>query len=206
MSCVTAVLLAAGSSRRFGAQNKLLADMGGAPMVRRTAERLCVSKAARVVVVVGHEGDRVAAALCGLPVAVVCNAHYRNGLASSVCAGLAAVGEGAAGAMMCLADQPLLTPGHYNLLIDAFLARPGRILVPLFEGKRGNPVILPAAVHGTALDGGADGGFRTFIDDHPELVERLEVRSSAYTTDFDTPQALAALESQDQQDGRTVKR
>ncbi|TCS63102.1 nucleotidyltransferase family protein [Varunaivibrio sulfuroxidans] len=195
---ITAVLLAAGRSRRFGSENKLLADMGGAPMVRRTAERLCAGKAARVVVVVGHEGDRVAAALAGLPVAVVRNARHRDGLASSVRAGLAAVDGDAAGAMMCLADQPLLEPEHYNALIDAFAARPGRILVPYFEGKRGNPVILPAAilgaVLGTALEGGADSGFRVFIDAHPDWVDRLEMGSPAYTIDFDTPRALAALD------------
>lgn len=194
MTSITAVLLAAGMSRRFGTENKLLADFGGMTLVRRTASALCDSKARRVIVVLGHEADQVGAALDGLPLETVLNPSYQDGQVTSVRAGLAAVAEDALGVMMCLSDQPLLQGADYDALIDAFIDQPTRVVVPFLSGKRGNPVILPASLRGDILDGGINVGCRSFIDRHPELVQSVEVTNTAYRTDFDTPENLAVLE------------
>ena len=191
MKTVTAILLAAGLSNRFGTANKLLLEMAGEAMVRRTAGALCASRANRVVVVLGHQADDVAAALSGLPIETVFNPIYQNGLVSSVRAGLEALASDAAGVMMCLADQPLLTDADYDALIDAFVQQPDRIIVPFLSGKRGNPVVLPATLRDAILAEGVNYGCRDFIDNHPEQVYRLDVSNPAYRHDFDTPEALA---------------
>jgi len=190
MNGITALLLAAGLSRRFGAANKLLVDIGGEPMVRRVAAALCASKARRVVAVLGHEADRVGVALSGLPLETVINPNFIDGRVSSVRAGVAAVTDDALGFMMCLADQPLLGHTDYNRLIDAFADRPDRVLVPFLAGKRGNPVVIPIVLRDAILAGG--GGCRTFIDAHPELVRPLDVSNQGYRNDFDTQEAFAA--------------
>ena len=100
---IAAVVLAAGRSTRMGAENKLLADIGGKPMVRRVVEAALASRARPVLVVTGHQADGVRAALAGLEVAFVDNPDYAVGLSSSLKAGIARAagrvprGAGAAG-------------------------------------------------------------------------------------------------------------
>lgn len=190
MNSITAILLAAGLSRRFGADNKLLAEIDGEAMVGRVAGALCASRAQPVLAVLGHQADQVAAVLSGLALQTIINPDYRQGRVSSVRAGLAAIGDEAAGFMMCLADQPLLKAADYDALIDAFADQPDRILVPFIEGKRGNPVVFPMVVRDAVLNGGDNLSCRDFMDANPQLIRRLDVTNPAYGIDFDTPEAF----------------
>ena len=105
---VAAIILAAGRSTRMGGPNKLLAELGGKPLVRIVAEQALASKAQGVIVVTGHQADEVRKALRGLKVTFVHNPEFAEGLASSVKAGIAAVPENADGAVICLGDMPLI--------------------------------------------------------------------------------------------------
>lgn len=198
MKSITAILLAAGLSKRFGTGNKLLVDIDGETMVRRVARALCACKADRLVVVLGHEDEPVAASLSGLPLESVVNPNYRDGQVTSVRVGVEAVSNDADGFMMCLADQPHLKPADYDALIDAFADQPDRIVVPYLAGKRGNPVILPISLRDDILAGEANVGCRKFIDTHPDMVHRLDVSNPHYRNDFDTPQAFAANVGEDE--------
>lgn len=198
MRGITAILLAAGQSKRFGPGNKLLADINGEAMVHRVATALCASKAVRVVVVLGYEADQVRAALSGLSLETIVNRDFNAGQVSSVRLGVGAVNDDADGFMMCLADQPHLDSADYDVLIDAFADQPDRVLVPFLAGKRGNPVILPIAVRDDILAGGANTGCRDFMDAHPELVRPLDVANPGYRNDFDTADAFATTESNDE--------
>lgn len=193
MISITSILLAAGLSRRFGKDNKLLADIDGVPMVRRTAQNLCNSKADRVIVVLGHEAQRVGAALNGLALETVLNDDYHNGQASSVRAGLRATRDDATGIMICLSDQPLLKAADYDALMDVFLEHPSKIVVPLHEGKRANPVVLPGALQQEILKGDIKFACRSFIERNLNLVHLVEMNNPAYRADFDTPEAISAL-------------
>src|SRR3954462_444954 len=103
---VAAIVLAAGRSTRMGGPNKLLAEIGGKPLVRMAAEQALASRARPVIVVTGHQRDKVEAALQGLDVRTVHNPNFAEGLSTSVKAGLAAVPEHADGAIVCLGDMP----------------------------------------------------------------------------------------------------
>jgi molybdenum cofactor cytidylyltransferase len=96
--------LAAGQSRRMGARNKLLLDVGGQPMVRRVAEILLTSHVDARIAVLGHEHPAVAEALGGLPLRIVFNRDYASGQMSSVRAGIKAIGGDPAAIIVALAD------------------------------------------------------------------------------------------------------
>jgi molybdenum cofactor cytidylyltransferase len=184
---VSAVLLAAGESRRMGAANKLLLDIGGVTVVRRTAEQILAAGVAELVAVLGHQGEAIADALDGLPLRTVVNPDYAAGQMTSVQAGLAALETPGDAAMICLADQPLLTAADYRLLIDAFADRGGKsILVPVHRGARGNPVMLAAAHLGEITGRRANLGCRQLIDRNPDLVRTVEVASDRFVRDIDT--------------------
>ncbi|HER26625.1 MAG TPA: nucleotidyltransferase family protein [Rhodospirillales bacterium] len=195
MTGVTAILLAAGLSQRFGAANKLLLEIDGQAMARRVAAAICASQAARVVVVLGHQADQVATVLAGLNLETVINPLYSDGQVSSVRAGVAAVNDDATGFMMCLADQPQLQAGDYDALIDAFNTQPDRVVVPYVGKKRGNPVVLPIALRDRILAGGVNEGCRSFIDSHPQLVRQFHVTNDGYRDDFDTAEHFSTLVS-----------
>ena len=136
------MVLAAGRSTRMGAINKLIAEIGGKPLVRIAAEQALASRAKPVIVVTGHERERVEAALDGLPVRFVHNPDYAEGLGTSLKAGIAAVPEDADGAIVCLGDMPQVDAALIDKLIAAFDPERGAlVVVPTIDGRRGNPVV-----------------------------------------------------------------
>ena len=113
----------------MGAINKLIAEIGGKPLVRIAAEQALASRAKPVIVVTGHERERVEAALAGLPVRFVHNPDYAEGLGTSLKAGIAAVPADADGAIVCLGDMPQVDAGLIDKLIAAFDPERGALVV-----------------------------------------------------------------------------
>ena len=103
---IAGVVLAAGRSSRMGGPNKLLEQIAGRPLVRIVVDAVLASRARPVIVVTGHQRERVEAALAGLPVRFVHNPHFADGLGTSLKAGIAALPAGADGAIVCLGDMP----------------------------------------------------------------------------------------------------
>ncbi len=190
---VAAVVLAAGRSTRMGDRNKLLAEVDGAPMVRRVVEAILASRARPVIVVTGHERERVEVALAHLPVTFVANPDYAAGMAGSLRAGIAAVPGDCDGALVCLADMPRLTAPILDALIEAFHPEEGRaIVVPVHRGRRGHPVLFARAFFPEIMALEGDVGARSVLAAHPEAVVEVAVEDPAVLLDIDTPEALAA--------------
>jgi len=192
---VAALVLAAGQSRRMGTLNKLLIGIDGKPMVRHVAEAVQGSQARPIIVVTGHEREKVEAALSGVGVAsFVFNPDYAQGLSTSLKQGLAALPAGTEGAVVCLGDMPKVAASEIDRLIAAFNALEGRaICVPTRRGKRGNPVLLASRLFPELSSVSGDVGARDVIAAHPELVVEVEMDGDGVVTDIDTPQALARL-------------
>ncbi len=199
---IAAVVLAAGRSTRMGADNKLLADIGGEPMVRRVLGQVLASQAVEVVVVAGHEADLIKTALEGLTsdgrCSLVHNPDFAAGLSSSLHRGIAALGETIDGALVCLGDMPQVTAAVIDRLIAAFYPLEGRtICLPTWAGKRGNPVLLARRYFAEVQAISGDVGARALIGDYPEAVAEVAMDDLAsgfgVLEDIDTPEALEAL-------------
>jgi molybdenum cofactor cytidylyltransferase len=190
---IAAVVLAAGRSTRMGAQNKLLADVGGVPMVRRVAEAALESKAQPVLVVTGHQAADVGAALSGLDVRLVANPDYATGLASSLRAGIGAVPEDCEGALILLGDMPGVTAEHVDRLVDVFVEAPECIVVPVHGGRQGNPVLWPRRYFPELLRLDGDAGAKRLIAAHREDVREVDLATTRILADIDTPEELARM-------------
>jgi molybdenum cofactor cytidylyltransferase len=189
-----AVLLAAGLSRRMGERNKLLIEIDGEPLVRRTAKTY-LQAGVEVYAVLGHEVELVREALAGLPVSCVENPEYEEGQPSSVRAGVDSLGGAYDAILIALADQPALTPGDVSDLIRAFSeSGGGRIVIPYCGERRGNPAVFPAAIVAKIRAAGRYAAYRGFIDKHPELTFRYQAANDHYAIDIDTPEDLAAFQ------------
>lgn len=188
---VPVVLLAAGRSSRMGGPNKLMASFDGQPLVRRIAESALASKTSRVIVVTGHQHGRVEEALAGLDVEFAHNADYATGLASSLKAGIAAVPDDAAGAMIVLGDMPGISDMDLNRLIRAFARGEAKSVVrAAHEGRRGNPVLLPRALFGAVAQLEGDTGARHLVEAEGLDVIDVEIGEAA-AVDVDTPEAMS---------------
>ncbi len=187
---VDAVLLAAGRGQRMGGPNKLMAAFDGKPLVRRMADMLAASKARGLIAVVGHQRERVEAALEGSGATLITNPDYASGLASSLKAGVAALPPDAAGALIVLGDMPCVTAAEIDLLVQAFVkAGGGAIVRATHAGKRGNPVILPRALFGALSLLSGDTGARHLIESSDMDVIDVEIGAAA-SLDVDTPEAV----------------
>ncbi len=194
---IAGVVLAAGRSSRMGGPNKLLEQIAGRPLVRIVVDAVLASRARPVIVVTGHQRERVEAALAGLPVRFVHNPHFADGLGTSLKAGIAALPAGADGAIVCLGDMPQVDAALIDRLIGAFDPDKGAlVVVPTIEGKRGNPVVWSRRFFADLMAVEGDVGARYLIGRHPEAVTEVPLTGNAALTDVDTPEALKAVKAE----------
>lgn len=192
---VAAVVLAAGRSRRMAPLNKLLvADTQGTPMVARVVDNVLASHARPVVVVTGHERDRVEEALAGRPVIFAHAEDYAEGLSASLKSGLAALPPEAEGFLVCLGDMPLVSGPMLDRLITAFDPEEGRaIVMPTFRGKQGNPMLWAREFLPEIMTISGDVGARHLIGQHADRMVEVEMADDAVLRDFDTTDALKGM-------------
>ncbi len=189
---IAAIVLAAGRSTRMQGPNKLLADIDGAPLVRRVAEAACAANLNEVVVVTGHERAKVDAAVAGLPVRLVHNRRFADGLSTSLKAGIAALGSGIDGALVCLGDMPDIDAALIARLVAAFAPDKGKdIVIPASGGRRGNPVLIGKRHFAAIKKLKGDVGARELIQARAEAVTEVEAGGDGAFVDLDTPEALA---------------
>jgi molybdenum cofactor cytidylyltransferase len=194
---IAAVVLAAGRSTRMGAINKLIAEIGGKPLVRIAAEQALASRAAPVIVVTGHERAKVEAALDGLPVHFVHNPDYAEGLGTSLKAGITAVPKEADAAIVCLGDMPQVDSSLIDNRLAAFDPERGAlVVVPSIDGRRGNPVVWARRFFNDLMAITGDVGARHLIASYAEAVVEVPVKGEAALTDVDTPESLSAVKAE----------
>ena len=197
---ITAVLLAAGSARRFDGSQKLLALVpttdGPAPLVRLSAAALLDAGLTHIVVVIGRDAEGVRASLAGLDVRFVLNEEYATGLSSSLRIG---VSEATRlwptdnALLIALGDQPLTGTGVLESILRTVAERRKRsIVAPRFRGELGNPVLFLRALVPELLEVSGDRGARGVVERDQSRVHYVDFES-AMPPDVDTVSDLAAL-------------
>lgn len=190
---IAAIILAAGEGRRWSSGIKLLASWRGRPLVAIAADAALNAPVAPVIVVVGHEAARIREALAARPVTVVDNPDYREGVASSLRAGIAALPAGVEGAVILLADMPAVGPGHIARLIEAFAVADEShdIFVPVYHGRRGNPVLWSARLFAALAGLEGDRGGSALFERHAGRLATVEMDDDAVLIDLDSDEAWA---------------
>lgn len=190
---IAAIVLGAGLSRRMG-EAKLLLDLAGKPVIRRTVESL-VGQVEDIVVVAGHEAHQLQTALEGLPVRFTRNPRPEAGQGSSIATGVSALRPETEAALIVLGDQPGLPDSLIGRLIDRFRDSGKPIVVPVYRDGPGNPVLFGRLVFGELAALTGDGGGKALVHAQPERAERL-VLDCPMPPDIDTPQDYARLQVQ----------
>ena len=182
---IAALVLAAGQSRRMDGVNKLLLSIDGRPLVARAVDAALASEADPVVVVTGFDAGAVRSRLEDCAVDFVHNADFAAGMGASLRTGIAALPPAVDGVVVCLADMPRVTAAHIDRLIAAFDG--SGICVPVFAGRRGNPVLLPRRLFGDIMEIEGDTGARHLIGRHAQSIIAVAMDDDAVLADIDRP-------------------
>ncbi len=192
---ISAILLAAGQSRRMAGPNKLLLPLHGLTVLEHQLELLAQLPFLERIVVLGHQAERIQPLLAAHPFRVVLNASFESGMTSSIQAGVAAAAHDAEGFLICLADQISLSPEPLTGLIDHFARHRGApaIVRPSWQGRFGNPVLFHAAFRDALLAVPEADGCRSLLARHPAAVRLFPSQHGGFYADLDTPGDYAAL-------------
>lgn len=189
---VTAIVLAAGASSRMG-RPKPLVPVLGQPLLSRVLETVRSVDPAETIVVLGADAERVRNSVNLRGATVVVNPEFGEGMGSSIRRGAAAA-RTAGPLLIVLGDQPFVEAATLETLIQRHASSGGKILIPTFEGVRGNPVLLDRALVPElgALQG--DIGCRALFPGHASDLVEVPVTDPGILIDIDTPDELAHLE------------
>ncbi|HLL72555.1 MAG TPA: nucleotidyltransferase family protein [Pyrinomonadaceae bacterium] len=211
-SPAAAILLAAGRSRRMGAFKPLL-PFGAQTVIEACVNNLLAGGCGEVVVVVGHRAEEVCAALAHLPISFALNDEAGSEMGTSIARGVEALmgggaesltnaraesfagdGEATAGALLiALGDQPAVTAKEIESIVAAHRRTGARLVVPVWRGRGGHPVLVGASLRASLLTLDAERGLRALFDAHAGEVLRLPVESEYIARDMDTWEDYRAL-------------
>jgi molybdenum cofactor cytidylyltransferase len=191
MERIITVILAAGTSSRLGF-NKLTVTIDGETVIRRSVKPFIMESIYELIVVTGHNHQKIKKELEGLGVSLINNPHYREGMSTSVKAVIPFL-EDADALFFHLGDKPFITANSIKAILNQHRSSKARIIAPLYEGKTGHPVLIDAAllraeigmIHG-------DSGLREVIEKYRRDVVFIE-GDDGNLFDIDTIEAIDQL-------------
>jgi molybdenum cofactor cytidylyltransferase len=187
------VVLAAGMSRRMGTPKQLL-RIGGETILERTLKNVRASAVNEIVLVLGYAAESMQKEISTERVKVVHNQDYQQGMGTSLRAGLAAVDAQASAALIVLADQPFVRPDTLNQVIACHQESRPQIIIPMYRGFRGNPVLLDRSVFPELKALSGDVGCRAIFGSHTENICKLPVDDAGILLDIDSQEEYQKLE------------
>ena len=187
---ISAVILAAGESRRIGKQNKLLLPVGGEAMLVKLATSVCASDVGQVLVVIGHEAGKIRSELNEFPLNFVYNPNFSEGMTTSIKYGVKVASHECDGLLICLGDMPFINTSEINKLIHAYVKNrikgEGLIVVPVFKRQRGNPVLFSIEFQNDILEHKKESGCKEVIMKNSDSVMEIEMADENMLLDVDT--------------------
>lgn len=186
---VYSIVLAAGMSTRFG-KNKLLYPIQGKPMIRRVVEET-IKAGIKVVVVLGHEKERIKQALDYLDVKFVENPNYEEGMSTSVKAGLKAVMDEAKAVMFLPGDVAFIQARQIRAVYDAYKKGGGLIVIPTYRGRGGHPILFDRSIFEEIMGITEEGrGLKSVVQAHRGKIKMVELGTARILVDIDTEMDL----------------
>ena len=182
---LSAILLAAGQSKRMGKPKQLM-PLGQTTILEQVIGNLLNSAVSECIVVLGHRAEEVIKTIAAKPVKIAINPNYRQGMSTSIIAGLNLIDSRARAVMLALGDQPFVDSQTINSLIEAFVTNNRGIAIPVYQGRRGHPIIFAIKYKGELLRLKGDIGGREIIGRHPDDVLEVVVNCEGVCIDIDT--------------------
>lgn len=189
---VAGIVLAAGSGSRMGRTKQLL-PFRGKTVIECVVDAARASSLSEVIVVLGHDVQRISPLLAGRAVTTVFNPEHEGGQGSSTRCGALALGEEVEAAVFLLGDQPLVTPELVDVVVAAWRSRRAPIVLPIYEGRRGNPALFDRETFARLRTLAHGETARALFEEYADRLLRVPVDDPAIHFDIDTEEDYARL-------------
>ena len=184
---IVGIILSAGESKRMGKPKQLL-PWGNSVILQQVIDNASASRLRKILLVLGSHADEIEGKIkVSSKTRIVVNRDFKEGMSSSVKCGVKNAPAAAEAYMLLLGDQPFISSEILNKLIDSYQTGHHGIIIPVYNGKRGHPVIFDAK-HKQELLGIGDGGAKIVVDNHADDVLAVSLDSPEILADIDTPQ------------------
>ena len=182
---ISAILLAAGQSKRMNGENKLTKEIQGIPLIKLSVKNILASSINELIIVLGHQKEIIEQLIeKNEKIKCVFNKNFESGMASSIKTGLNNLSEKTEAFFICLGDMPLVNKDTYNQLIKS--RNKNEIIVPTYEGQQGNPVLFSITMKEKIKSISGDFGAKNILELNKEKVYQVPIHNDGIIKDFDT--------------------
>ena len=191
---IAAIVLAAGQSRRMGSNNKLLTRVAGRTLLQHVISHLKQSTISEILVITGHQSGQLMDSINDKEIQFIENEDFSLGISSSIKAGVSQLSETVDAVLICPADMPCVTSNIINQLC-ATCCLENKIIIPCYQGKRGNPLLWPRRFFDKLLNLSGDTGGKQILNDLAADIFKLEVENVGILLDIDDKASLDFVRS-----------
>jgi len=189
---ISAILLAAGQSKRMNGENKLTKEIQGIPLIKLSVKNILASSINELIIVLGHQKEIIEKLIDkNEKIKFVFNKNFESGMASSIKTGLNNLSEKTEAFFICLGDMPMVSPDIYNQLIKSKDNK--EIIVPTYKGQQGNPVLFDKSMKEKVLDIRGDVGAKKILELNKAKILNLEINDQSIAKGFNTQDDFSSL-------------
>jgi len=189
---ISAILLAAGQSKRMNGENKLTKEIQGIPLIKHSVKNILASSIDELIIVLGHQKEIIEKLIDRIEkLKFVFNKDFENGMATSIKTGLDSLSEKTEAFFICLGDMPMVSPDIYNQLIKSKDNK--EIIVPTYKGQQGNPVLFDKSMKEKVLDIRGDVGAKKILELNKAKILNLEINDQSIAKGFNTQGDFSSL-------------
>lgn len=189
---ISAILLAAGESKRMNGENKLAKKIQGIPLINRSVKNIIASTVDELIIVLGYQKEIIEKIIDkNEKIKFVFNKEFENGMASSIKVGLNHLSKNSEVFFICLGDMPMVNPDIYNQLIKSRNRKD--IIVPIYKNQQGNPVLFSISMKQKIMDISGDVGAKKILKLNKDKILNIEIDDQSITKGFDTQDNFNSL-------------
>ena len=182
---ISAILLAAGQSKRMNGENKLTKEIQGTPLIKRSVKNILDSSVQELIIVLGYQKEIIEKLIDkNEKIKIVFNKNFESGMASSIKTGLNNLSEKTEAFFICLGDMPMINHDIYNQLIKSKNNK--EIIVPTHKGQQGNPILFAKTMKEKIMNITGDVGAKKILELNKDKILNLEIKDQNINKGFDT--------------------
>jgi len=189
---ISAILLAAGQSKRMNGENKLAKEIQGIALIKLSVKNILASSINELIIVLGHQKEIIEKLIDrNEKLKFVFNKDFENGMSSSIKTGVNNLSEKTEAFFICLGDMPMINHDIYNQLIKSIDNK--KIIVPTYKGQQGNPVLFDKSMKEKVIDISGDVGAKKILELNKDKILNLEINDQNITKGFNTQGDFSSL-------------